>query len=213
MYDHIKDEWGKLMQDHDFRTNFIIGASYCLIFPFKSEDYFRWIQKRENGLPLNDVVLDALPPTDVSVAIFTILYIFSLFTIYRVSMSPKRFLWLLWAFNIETTFRFLCIYFVPLEPPHNLINLVDPIAERLVYGKNTIITKDLFFSGHTSTMTLANFFLPTSKERTICVFFTVSLAFLLLLQHVHYTIDVVAAPFFTLFSIYLASKVMSVKFA
>jgi hypothetical protein len=73
--------------------------------------------------------------------------------------------------------------------------LNDPFVDFVGYGKN-IITKDLFFSGHTSTLFLL--FL-IARKRALKIFFlaiTLAVAMFLLKQHVHYTIDVLAAPVF-----------------
>ena len=94
-----------------------------------------------------------------------------------------------------------------LNPPAGVVDLHDPLAEMFIYGENIAITKDLFFSGHTATMVFVCFFLPTAEERRIAVAFSFVLASLLLLQHVHYSLDIVAAPLFTLAAIWIVKKV------
>jgi hypothetical protein len=68
------------------------------------------------------------------------------------------------------------------------------------------ITKDLFFSGHTATMVFVCFFLPTTRERVIAITLSLLLVSLLLIQHVHYSLDVAAAPLFTLAAIWIVKK-------
>jgi hypothetical protein len=95
---------------------------------------------------------------------------------------------------------------VALNPPAGLVDLHDPLAEIFIYGENMAITKDLFFSGHTATMVFVCFFLPTAKERRIAIALSVVLVCLLLLQHVHYSLDIAAAPLFTLAAIWIVKK-------
>ena len=99
--------------------------------------------------------------------------------------------------------RLICISLVPLNLPRGLINLHDPITD-IFYG-NQLITKDLFYSGHTATMFLIFLCLKNKYDKAFALFATIAIAILLLVQHIHYTIDVVAAPFFT-YLLYLLSK-------
>jgi hypothetical protein len=68
------------------------------------------------------------------------------------------------------------------------------------------ITKDLFFSGHTATMVFVCFFLPSGSERKVAIGLSLILVTLLLVQHVHYSMDILAAPLFTLAAIWLVKK-------
>jgi hypothetical protein len=87
------------------------------------------------------------------------------------------------------------MYLVALEPPSTMIPLTDPFAEYFTTG--SVMTKDLFFSGHTATLFFL--FLITEKKllRFLFLCASIAIAVLVILQHVHYTIDVLAAPFFT----------------
>ena len=86
------------------------------------------------------------------------------------------------------------MYVTPLEAPDNMLSLNDPLVQ--FFGTGNILTKDLFFSGHTATLFL--FFLIADKKylKVIFLIFTSIVALAVLLQHVHYTVDVVAAPVF-----------------
>ena len=88
-----------------------------------------------------------------------------------------------------------CIGLISLNPPAGLIPLADPLTN-LFYGLH-YITHDLFFSGHTATVCLIFFCLKAEWTSDFTGFASVLLGFLLLIQHVHYTIDILAAPVFT----------------
>ena len=87
------------------------------------------------------------------------------------------------------------MYLLPLEPPVKMIILNDPFVE--FFGTGQTLTKDLFFSGHTATLFIL--FLVSEKKiiKTVFLISTIAVAISVLLQHVHYTIDVFAAVFFT----------------
>ena len=87
------------------------------------------------------------------------------------------------------------MYLVPLEPPVSHLPLQDPLVE--YFGTGTMLTKDLFFSGHTAT--LFTLFLIADKGvfKYLLLVGLLLVAFLVLVQHVHYTIDIVAALFVT----------------
>jgi hypothetical protein len=59
------------------------------------------------------------------------------------------------------------------------------------------VTKDLFFSGHTSIMTLNFLCLEKRSDKIIGIVSAIAVAILLMVQHIHYTIDIVAAPIVT----------------
>ncbi len=203
---HLKQSWKTAFTDPKFSLSFLGALAVFAIFPFKADDYFQWIQRRE-GAQWNDPILNSIPAINVSYPIFGIIYLSVIYMLYRLLQEPKRFLWFAWAFNLETAFRFATIYFVALNPPASLVDLHDPLAEIFIYGENMAITKDLFFSGHTATMVFVCYFLPSSKERRIAVILSIVLAALLLIQHVHYSLDVFAAPLFTLGAIWIIKKI------
>lgn len=199
--------WRAAWQDSRFRWKLILALTVFTIFPWKADDYFLWIQQRD-GFLMHDVLLANIPSENVSIPIFAIIYVSVIYLLLRIIRLPEHFLWFAWAFNIETLLRFICIYSVPLNPPFGLVDLHDPIAELFIYGENSAITKDLFFSGHTATMVFVCFFLPNISERKVAIGLTIILAVLLLIQHVHYSLDIVAAPLATWFAIRLAKKLV-----
>lgn len=203
---NLKQTWKTAFADRSFTLSFLGALAVFSIFPFKADDYFQWIQLRD-GIQWNDPILNALPALNVSYPIFGIIYLSVIYLLYRLLQDPKRFVWFAWAFNVETLFRFICIYFVALDPPARLVDLHDPLAEMFIYGENMAITKDLFFSGHTATMVFVCYFLPTTRERRIAIGLSLLLVSLLLVQHVHYSLDIAAAPLFTLAAIWIVKRI------
>jgi PAP2 superfamily C-terminal len=204
----IEINWTAAWQDSRFRWQLILAIAVFAIFPWKADDYFQWIQQRD-GIVMKDVILANIPAKNVSTPIFAIIYLSVIYLIVRIIRQPKQFLWFAWAFNLETIMRFASIYWVALNPPEGLVDLHDPIAELFIYGENLAITKDLFFSGHTATMVFVCYFLPLAKERKIALVLTSLLAILLMVQHVHYSLDILAAPIATWVAIQLARRLIS----
>ncbi|MFC2136330.1 phosphatase PAP2-related protein, partial [Bacteroidota bacterium] len=62
------------------------------------------------------------------------------------------------------------------------------------FGTGEIYIKDLFFSGHTSTMFLLFLTAGSKNLRMVFLLLTILVAFCVIIQHVHYSIDVIAAP-------------------
>jgi hypothetical protein len=139
--------------------------------------------------------LERIPARNVSVAVFFLIWSSCLILVVRIYRDPMMLLVTLWAYNGVTLVRMACISLISLNPPAGLIPLSDPITN-LFYGQR-YITHDLFFSGHTTTVFLIFLCLKKKTDRIYVFFASVLLGILLLVQHVHYTIDVLAAPVFT----------------
>jgi hypothetical protein len=187
-------------------TAVAVFVSGALQFP----TYFRNIQKRP-GTDLNDIVLNNIPFIDVSTYIFAIIYGLLIYMLLRVLAKPQLFLLFALTFVIETVFRMTTIYLFPLNPPVNLVTLHDIFSETLIYGDAEPITKDLFFSGHTATMVMICLFVEGRRDKIVSIIATFLLAILLLIQHVHYTVDVLGALFFTYMSYLIAKQIVDKK--
>jgi len=205
---NFKANWKKNLSNPKFKYLFLSSLIYFSIFPLKADSFFQWIQQR-NGIQLNDFILNAIEPSNNSHLIFGIIYVSVIYLLISLIKRPKDFIVFAWAFNIETTFRFLCIYFIPLNPPFNLVDLHDPLAEIFIYGENLAITKDLFFSGHTATMIFVCYFVVKPWEKIGAYLLTALLIALLLIQHIHYSIDILGAFFFTALSIGISKKLIT----
>jgi hypothetical protein len=187
----LKNNWKETWSSSLQRAQLIIGSVLMTIISFILPSFFNLIQKRDGPL-LNDWVLAAIPPHNVSWAIFTVIWSIGFYALWRGIEKPTIYITYLWTFIFITILRVLTISLVPLDPPTGLIVLTDPLTG-VFYGRSTI-TKDLFFSGHTSILFLAFLCLERKWDRIIALTGTCIVACLLLVQHVHYTIDIIAAP-------------------
>ena len=202
--------WKESLSNQGYAPKLITAVAVFVSGALQFPTYFRNIQKRP-GIELNDFVLNNIPHIDVSTYIFTIIYGLLIYMLLRVLAKPQLFLLFALTFVIETVFRMTTIYFFPLNPPADLVILHDTFAELLIYGDTEPITKDLFFSGHTATMVMICLFVEGKRDKIVSIIATLFLAILLLVQHVHYTIDVLGALFFTYISYLIARQIVDKK--
>ncbi|WP_428327399.1 phosphatase PAP2-related protein [Mucilaginibacter sp.] len=174
------------------RGQIIIGTTIMMTAVFMMPIFFGYIEKRQ-GVLLNDWILASIPPYNVSVFIFAIIWGMVLLTLYRAIYNPYIYILYCWALIPVCIARFISIALVALAPPKGLIPLTDPLTG-IFYGQ-ALITKDLFFSGHTATLTLMFLCLEKRSDKIIGFMAIITVACLLLVQHIHYTIDILAAPF------------------
>ncbi|RYY60267.1 MAG: hypothetical protein EOO12_15440 [Chitinophagaceae bacterium] len=199
---HAADRWPDAWRQRRYRQSLLPGAFLALALLAALPPFFQYIESR-NGSPINDPILRVLPATDVSIAVFSCIWGAAALAIWQALKSPRFTLVFIWSFALLTASRMISIYLVPLETPPALIPLVDPLANRF-YG-STFITKDLFYSGHTATMFLFVYCFPLPWQRRLTLAAACAVGVLVLVQHVHYTIDVLAAPLLT-YLCYLGGK-------
>ncbi len=197
-----KQKWIEEWKLYAFRKRLATVLVTLFLVALFNPFFFNHIQHR-NGIELNDWILNFIPQYDVSIPVFCILWSMVILTVWRAAQNPRFLIVFGWTYVLLLVSRLISISLVPLNLPRGLINLHDPITS-LFYG-NQLITKDLFYSGHTATMFLIFLCMKNKYDKAFALFATIAIAILLLVQHIHYTIDVVAAPFFT-YLLYLLSK-------
>ncbi len=185
--------WKDYFKNSVFKIEFTITITLLLFSLIFLTKFLNWIELR-NGVTLNDPLLSNFNPVNLSWLIFLLIYLSLLAGIINFIKTPDVLLLAVQSYIILVIIRILMMYLMPLNPPAKMILLVDPLVKYLGTGKN--LTKDLFFSGHTATLFLL--FLITNKKYLKIVFLisTIIVAACLLLQHVHYSIDVASAFFF-----------------
>lgn len=194
--------WKANWQDSDYRRKCITGL-IIISFILMSLPFFYQAIEQRNGISFNDYLLSYLPAYDLSLFIFVIIWSMTLLTFSRFKQDPHIFLTFLWGFILINLSRFVSIGLFPLNPPADLIPIHDPIANQF-YGPK-FITKDLFFSGHTAAMFLMFLCLKKRTDKLLALIATLIIGAAVLIQHVHYTMDVVMAPVITYF-LWVGSK-------
>jgi len=188
--------WSEAWASSLFRKKVIIGIllfpSILLILP----TFFSKIEARQ-GIVLNDWLLKRIPSMDFSVVIFILVWSTSLLILFRCIQKPAIFLMTLYFLIIITLLRIITISIIPLDPPNGLIILTDPITSLSYGGSSVFITKDLFFSGHTANLFMFYLCLQKKRDKLFALSTSLLVGLLVLVQHVHYSIDVIGAIVFT----------------
>lgn len=175
------------------KTKFVVTVIILAIILFIYPRFLEYVEARE-GVVLNDPVLKLFGPVNLTWLIFSLIYLSLIAAIFRFLKKPELLLLALQSYSLLTIFRIIVMYAAALDPPEGMISLNDPFVQ--FFGNGEVLTKDLFFSGHTATLFLL--FLISEKKLLKYLFLTCTIivGISVLLQHVHYTLDVVSAPFF-----------------
>jgi hypothetical protein len=187
----IKQAWTAALQSPKKRDKLLIGSFVIAMMLSCMPIFFNHIQKRK-GIILDDWVLAHITPHDVSIPIFTIIWGMAILTFVRALHNPVIYINYIWTLTFINLARLISIWLVALDPPRGLVHLVDPLTG-IFYG-NVVITRDLFFSGHTSTLVLMFLCLEKRNDKIAGFVAITAVMVLLLVQHIHYTVDVIVAP-------------------
>jgi hypothetical protein len=196
--------WLSALQDKVFRNKLLITLILLGIYAAITPALFQFIQQR-NGSLLNDYLLNRLPAYELSVWIFTVLYLLIAAGIFILIQDPNRCLVILMAYVILCILRSITMLLFPLEPPMDIMELRDPLVQYFFYQQS--VTKDLFFSGHTSLLVLLTIAMTSLRSRLVFLTGTFAVVVMLLLQHAHYTVDIIFAPLFSWLAFAIARKI------
>ena len=184
--------WKMLWQQPKHRLRFIIIILLLAGAIIGFSAFLEWVEQRD-GFVLDDPLLSQFDPLDISPVIFAVTYLPVIAGLIFAARDAKLFMRVAAAYALLLALRTITLYLVPLDPPAGITPLRDPVLELTAYSGKAIL-KDLFFSGHTATHFM--FFLLV-RHKGVKMFFlvcTIIVGTLVLAQHVHYTIDVIAAP-------------------
>ncbi len=154
--------------------------------------FLQWVEVRA-GVVVPDPVLALFPPTDLTWFIFGLIYGALITALVFLARDPDRLLLACQSYSLMIVFRIVAMYLLPLDPPAQTIPLQDPFVQ--LFGSGNVLMKDLFFSGHTSTLFLLFLTAGTRTRKTVYLCCTIAVASLIVIHHSHYTIDVYVAPF------------------
>jgi len=156
--------------------------------------FLQWVERRA-GVVVPDPVLALFPPSDLTWVIFSLIYGGLLTALFFLVREPDRLLLASQSYSLMVAFRIIAMFLLPLDPPADTIPLQDPFVQ--LFGSGSVLMKDLFFSGHTSTLFLLYLTARKGRLKTAFLLCTVAVAVLIVLHHSHYAVDVYVAPFVT----------------
>lgn len=195
--------WNNAFKNKRFKVEFFITFILLALVLFTLASFLNFIETR-NGVRLDDPLLKLFEPVDLTWLTFGLIYISLIASIIIFSKKPDLLLLAIQSYIIMIIFRITAMYLIPLDPPEKMIPLVDPFVE--FFGTGQLLTKDLFFSGHTATLFLLFLLMGDKILKKILIICTFIIAISVLLQHVHYAIDIFAVPFFAYISFVLTKK-------
>lgn len=193
IFDNIKDVWRKELENKQFLPQFIFSVLSVVIGLFLFTRFLAFIEDRP-GVVLPDPILALFNPVDISWFTFIVMYSTVIIAIISLLQSPRALILGLQSYTLMLAIRTLAMYSIPLEAPATILPLIDPMVSEVGVGK--LMTKDLFFSGHTATIYIMYL---VSQKKSYKYFFltaTILIGIAVTVQHVHYSVDVIAAPFF-----------------
>lgn len=185
--------------------------------------YLVYNETREGTVVLNDPLFSYFNAIELDTIAFALIYIPLITFIIYGSFRPRVLAFAMTTYGLLVWFRMFAMFVTPLEVPAGMIDLKDPIV--FVLGTGQAIQRDLFFSGHTSTLTILTLIafavhrisstkIELKADKYVKYFFMFSLVIVascVVLQKAHYTIDVFAAPFFAFGAYSVAKKMYGVK--
>ncbi len=183
--------WKTTLKQKSFRWELIISVIVIYLTLHFFSIFLLFAEDRP-GVVMFDPILDLYSAIDLSLPIFFLTYVVLLAALIALSYYPRCFVIALQSYTLMVIFRMISIYLTPIEAPEGIIVLNDPF---FVMGTGRVILKDLFFSGHTATLFLLFLTAQNKKIKYLLLAGTFLVAITILLQKVHYSIDVFIAPF------------------
>ncbi|KAF0151194.1 MAG: hypothetical protein FD143_2133 [Ignavibacteria bacterium] len=193
---HIKEitvAWKAAFADSGFITKLIVSTILLSIVLFFLANYLPYNETRP-GSTLHDPLLETFEPIDLTWISFVLIYGALIIGLSALAKFPRSVLIAFQSYALLASLRLITIHFLPLNAPPAIIPMEDPFVA--FFGGGKTLLKDLFFSGHTSTMFLLALTAQNKYLKLSFVICTILIGATVLAQHVHYTIDVIAAPFF-----------------
>lgn len=205
----LKSIWKPYFESAPFRMKFLLSTLFMITALISYRRFLDYAEARP-GVVLQDPVLQLFNPIDLTWLIFGLIYLCLLVGIFSLLKHPEKLLLAFQSYTLIVIVRIVAMYLVPFEAPEKLIVLKDPFVE--MFGSGDSLTKDLFFSGHTATLFLLFLTAESKKLKLIFILSAAVVGVSIILQHVHYIIDVFAAPFFTFACFKIVSKLGLYKF-
>lgn len=185
--------WKEALSDKRYKSEAVLTLTILAIALLSLTNFLNFIETRQ-GIILADPILRHFGPINLTWLIFGLIYICLIVAIINLAKYPRQLMLILQTYSLLVIVRMAAMYLMPLNPPPDMISLNDPFVQ--YFGTGRLLTKDLFFSGHTATIFLLFLFARNKILKYVFLSCTIAVGISVLLQHVHYSIDVLAAPFF-----------------
>jgi hypothetical protein len=188
----------------------IASIVFLLFIAFIFNRFLAWNESRE-GIYFDDPFFKFYKAKDYSWSIMLPLYGAILFFVFYFRNQPIKLTRLVLAYALAIAFRMITLYLFPFYADDDAVKLFDPILNNFVYPNN-YVARDLFYSGHAALLLLMMWTMPKGNLRWIYLVITLLVSLFLVLQKVHFSIDILAAPFFSLIALYLTDLLVQLTY-
>jgi hypothetical protein len=183
----LKNRW------HDFvptprRKLFALLSLLTLFASFGLNHIMSTYADNVQSNQVTDLFLDLLPVTDVNFIFFWIAFLWCIGLFVYHLWNPQQLAFLLWSYALFISVRALFITLTHVGPPTNLAIIPKELE---VYA----FEADMFFSGHVGGPFLFAMLTNHLIWKRVAIFYTALTLVVVLLGHMHYSIDVFAALF------------------
>lgn len=182
-------EWKKELGNHKYLIFYsLLFLIIALILSYYAGKYVQNLP----GVQASDLILDNIPVFDLDlIFIYGAVFIITVFFIYPLFFKVHDLHKVISQFSLLVMIRSAFICFTHLQLPINALTFKVPTLLPFLTFEN-----DLFFSGHTA-IPFLGFLLFKGKIRYFFLVSSFIMGVVVLLMHVHYTIDVFSAFFIT----------------
>jgi len=187
-------DWKVALKSTRFRLHFSLAVLGIIAFAMVLPYFFNEILLPKPGVQLSDPILLFFQPKDWSIEIFLLLYSTTVLSLILNTRKPQTILLMFQMYVVVNFMRLTSLYLFTLEAPEGTIPLSDPFLTVFAYGKEVYV-KDLFFSGHISTLCVLFLVEQRKIVKWVILLSTALVSLFLAWQRVHYTLDILAAPF------------------
>jgi membrane-associated phospholipid phosphatase len=187
---------------------FIYSLVFLIFIIFLFNRFLDWNEDRP-GIIFNDPLFQFYRGMNLSIVITSCIYSAIGFYIFYYRLHPENLSRAVLAYAIIIVLRMITIYFVPLYCDSDAVKLEDPFLNNLVYPNN-YVERDLFFSGHAAMMFVLFWGFSNVMIKRIYLIIAFLVSIMLVLQKVHFSIDVIAAPFFSWIALRLTDKLLEI---
>ncbi|MDP9002124.1 MAG: hypothetical protein M3O46_18685, partial [Myxococcota bacterium] len=184
MIKKLSDAWREAWTDRRLRLQIVATPFYLILTLRLLAAFLIWVEERP-GAQLSDPLLESIVARDGSLVIFAIIYLSLVSGLAVLASNPRALVIGVQAYVVMILSRICVMYFTALDPPANMVPLRDPVIEWI--GTGRVLTRDLFFSGHTATIFLLCVAVPGRRFKLVFLACTIAVAIGVIRQHAHYT--------------------------
>jgi len=194
-------EYREVFTNKDFLISLLLSLIFLastIVINFYAGTYAASVASNS----VTDIILSNIKYYDVHYLFINGSILFTIFVIFVYLQKPERI-----PFTVKTTALFVLIRSLFIILTH-----IGPFAEQQIiyqgFFSKLSFGADLFFSGHTGMPFLfALVFWKDKIIRYIFITFSLSFAVIVLMAHIHYSIDVFSAFFITYTIFHLSEKI------